>query len=144
MKGPSQYLNCLIRIKEERFHTILDSETKDEDCKSIKSICEHVVNAGYGYSTYLPQNYTNLDSMRPRVSCLSVQEVEEAMWEMFSHIIETANNLSTIEEKELLTEFTVPWKQNYDAEQLLEHAMVHVLRNRRQLEKFDADYEFFQ
>ena len=30
----------------------------------------------------------------------------------------------------------VRWGQRYDVEQLLEHAIVHVLRHRRQIERF--------
>ena len=31
---------------------------------------------------------------------------------------------------------TVKWRQQYDVEQLFEHAIVHVLRHRRQIERF--------
>jgi uncharacterized damage-inducible protein DinB len=34
------------------------------------------------------------------------------------------------------TVISAPWGVTYDLEQLLEHAVVHVLRHRRQIEKF--------
>ena len=41
--------------------------------------------------------------------------------------LEETNN-----EKKILTK----WNQQYDVEQLFEHAIVHILKHRRQIEKF--------
>jgi len=37
----------------------------------------------------------------------------------------------------------VRWGPQYDLEQLLEHAVVHILRHRRQIEKFAAKEKIF-
>ena len=40
------------------------------------------------------------------------------------------------EEEVLQNTFTVRWGVLYNLEQLLEHAIVHILRHRRQIERF--------
>jgi hypothetical protein len=39
-------------------------------------------------------------------------------------------------------EIQAPWGPVYDLEQMLEHAIVHVLRHRRQIERFLAEPQF--
>ncbi len=40
-------------ISENDFVKIVDSETKDEDCRSVQTIVSHVTNSGYGYANYI-------------------------------------------------------------------------------------------
>ena len=56
---------------------------------------------------------------------------------------------ATLEGKWLMTDdeitavkMDVPWGVRYDLEQLLEHAIVHVLRHRRQIERFLSEPQF--
>ena len=41
-----------------------------------------------------------------------------------------------LEESDNVKKLTTRWGQMYNIEQLLEHAIVHVLRHRRQIERF--------
>jgi len=41
-----------------------------------------------------------------------------------------------LEEMDSSKKMTVRWGQQYDVEHLLEHAIVHILRHRRQIQKF--------
>ena len=41
-----------------------------------------------------------------------------------------------LEEMDNNKKMTVRWGQQYDAEQLLEHAIVHILKHRRQIQRF--------
>ena len=41
-----------------------------------------------------------------------------------------------LEESDNIKKLTTRWGQMYNIEQLLEHAIVHVLRHRRQIERF--------
>ena len=41
-----------------------------------------------------------------------------------------------IEQTDISKKMTVNWGQQYDIEQLLEHAIVHIFRHRRQIENF--------
>ncbi|HEY5122872.1 MAG TPA: hypothetical protein VIK14_03975, partial [Ignavibacteria bacterium] len=46
------------------------------------------------------------------------------------------NTNLTIEQTDNSKKMNVGWGQQYDIEQLLEHAIVHILRHRRQIENF--------
>jgi len=48
-------------IPEDKFVEILDSATRDADCRSVQTIMAHVVGAGYAYADYLRE----LFSIRP-------------------------------------------------------------------------------
>jgi len=41
-----------------------------------------------------------------------------------------------LEQNDNAHKMKVVWRQLYDVEQLMEHAIVHVLRHRRQIERF--------
>jgi hypothetical protein len=45
-------------------------------------------------------------------------------------------NREQIEDKMFSVKFTTRWGEEFNFEQILEHAVVHILRHRRQIEKF--------
>lgn len=117
---------------------IVDKETKDKDCISIQRILTHVVESGYTYvieiRKWLGENiqYKNKDLL------YSIEEYQLALNEMFVYnekLFEDYPELQ-LEEYKLENKFTVRWGQKYDVEQLFEHAIVHILRHRRQIERF--------
>ena len=52
-RAAAELKNVLSSVSEEQFNRIVDTETKDDDCRSIQTIMGHVVNAGYGYADYI-------------------------------------------------------------------------------------------
>ena len=136
----TQFKEVIKTLDEDSFKIQLDKETSDEDCVSIQSISTHTVNAGFGYSTYLRKAYTELTPERPRVEPQNIEEVIHSLDRMFEHTIETSEQLRLKSDKDLMLQFTVPWGQEYDCEQMFEHGITHVLRHRRQLEKFKQKY----
>jgi len=139
--------NVLGRASEEQFNRIVDTETKDDDCRSIQTIITHVVRAGYGYADYIRESFS-MPSARPKES-LPGQGVpgqgvpithREAAGKIDGFLAYTAQ---TLEGKWEMTDeeiqgvaMKVRWGPNYDLEQLMEHAIVHILRHRRQVERF--------
>ena len=118
--------------------TIVDSETKDTDCKSIQTILTHVVCSGYNYTIYI-ENSTGVNKPRvERVICNSVDQYIDQINLMFGYcedFFRQKRNLP-IQQTDNSKKIIVNWGQQYDIEQLLEHAIVHVLRHRRQVENF--------
>ena len=57
---------------------------------------------------------------------------------MFQYNVQLFDDYPTIplEEYDNEKKILVRWGQRYDVEQLIEHAIVHILRHRRQIEKF--------
>jgi uncharacterized damage-inducible protein DinB len=118
--------------------TLVDSATTDTNCQSIQSILTHVVSAGYRYATYIRRlkgaSLPSLGDM-PR---LSAEEYENDLKAVFLFTLETFNGISDneLETFDDAKKMRASWGQLYDIEQLMEHAIVHILRHRRQIERF--------
>ena len=53
------------------------------------------------------------------------------------YTVETLENKWALADEDIMNnKMKVSWGQEYDLEQLLEHAIVHILRHRRQVERF--------
>jgi uncharacterized damage-inducible protein DinB len=128
----------LAAIPLAEYDAVKDAETKDPDCVSVKTIMSHVVRSGYGYSIYIRKQFGNeWKERRDNYELHTPVDAIAAMAGMLSYAA------ATLEDKWDLTFeqvsgniIQVPWGQKYDAEQLMEHAIVHVLRHRRQIENF--------
>ncbi|MEZ4886635.1 MAG: DinB family protein [Chitinophagales bacterium] len=124
-------------ISNEYLVEIVDPNTDDPDCKSIHTILTHVVRSGYGYAVTIRRFLGEKISIElPKVD--SIEGFEIALNDMFRYnekLFEDYPNISLYEhdnDKKIL----VSWGQRFDVEQLFEHAIVHVLRHRRQIERF--------
>lgn len=114
-----------------------DKTTADENCVSIQSILAHVVSSGYSYANYV-RKFKNAPFMLwQKILRETIEEYNNDLTVMFSYTIETfgffnENEIGQTTDKKIGT----AWGQSYDIEQIWEHAIVHVLRHRRQIEKF--------
>lgn len=138
-----EYRRAAIDLKEileylppSYFLVILDPDTKDEDCRSIKTVVEHVVRSGYGYANYiakeaqLPNNQPTISINEPKNGITQVDEMLDYTEKVLSQIWHQSDK--QINDYRYQTK----WGQNFDIEQMLEHAIVHILRHRRQIEGF--------
>ncbi len=117
---------------------IVDFSTKDEDCKSIQTILTHVIQSGYTYVIEIRKWLGEKVEYKDKKLFLNVVEYEVALNKMFQcheNLFEDYPNLEMCE-YEFDKKINVRWGQQYDVEQLLEHAIVHILRHRRQIERF--------
>lgn len=132
-------LKDLIRpLTTEQLTTIVDTETKDEDCRSIQTILSHVVQSGHNYVIYIRQwkgepierfEVEILDSTDLYINALDkLLAYNELLFKDYPDI--------ELEEFNEAKKILVRWGQKYDVEQLFEHAIVHILRHRRQIERF--------
>ena len=130
--------NLLKNISQDNFIKIIDPDTKDPDCRSIQTITNHVVRAGYGYSNYIRRQYG--DEWTERKQDYEINSPDTAcrqLDKMLKYTIGTLNNKWDFTYKDLVNcKLKTTWGQDYDFEQLLEHAIVHILRHRRQIERF--------
>ena len=123
-------------ISEELYVRIVDPETSDEDCRSVQTIISHVVRSGYGYADYL-REALGMASSRPPGRMLPHAEAVEALSAMLAYTAETLDGRWEMPSAVALgVRIQSRWGQSYDLEQMLEHAIVHVLRHRRQIERF--------
>ncbi len=125
-------------IPDNSLTVITDPHTTDENCKSIQTILSHVVHAGFGYATSI-HNLKGLNIKRPdKTFHLTMKEYSEDLDNVF---IYTENVFKEIKDNELeeydnSKKIKTNWGQYYDIEQITEHAIVHILRHKRQIEKF--------
>lgn len=116
---------------------LVDKTTTDENCVSIQSILTHVVNAGYTYANYIRKFKQAPFKLWQKNAHFSIADYNNDLNQMFSYTIDTFDFFSedeTVAERQ--TKIVTTWGQTYDIEQIWEHAIVHILRHRRQLEKF--------
>ena len=117
---------------------IVDPDTNDSDCRSIQTILTHVVSSGYYYATAIRQSLGEEVTFIEREMLDNSQAYHQALNKMFAYNAQLFDDYPNmkIEEMEVAKKILTRWGQRYDPEQLLEHAIVHVLRHRRQIERF--------
>ena len=128
----------LSEVSNSDLTTIIDTQTTDEDCRSIQTILGHLVRSAYGYAIYIYQNLGENHEFRNTVLRKSAREYCEDLEAAFQFNVTLFDKYPNLplEEYETDKKMRVRWGQLYDYEQILEHAIVHILRHRRQIEKF--------
>lgn len=128
----------IAEVSYQNFIAIVDSETEDQDCVSIQSILQHIIRSGYGYANLIRRQFGK-DAITSQVH-YEITSIEVALKElttMLKYTEETVSKLTNLTHEDIITNImSTDYGQNYDFEQLLEHAIVHILRHRRQIEKF--------
>lgn len=125
-------------LSQNELKLIVDHETTDYDCKSVQTILSHIVQSGYTYVVEIRKWLGEQIDYRDKETLSSAQEYEFALVKMLHFTEALFNDYPEIK----LTEFDwdrkikVRWGQTFDVEQLMQHAIVHVLRHRRQIEIF--------
>lgn len=124
------------RLSDEEYETLRDPNTQDPDCRSIQTIMSHVVGAGYGYARLARIGFGLEMAPRERPQ-LSREEALEQLDAMLRFTAETLDGRWEMTDDEIqAVRIQAGWGPLYDLEGLLEHAIVHVLRHRRQIERF--------
>ena len=129
--------SILSNLSESEFSKIRDLKTNDKDCKSILTVVNHCIQAGYTYVNYI-------DSITKKSTWLEYNTLNEtpiiaieALDRMLDYTQIILEKISHFTDKQLEQfQLKTRWQVTYDVEQLLEHAIVHILRHRLQIENF--------
>jgi uncharacterized damage-inducible protein DinB len=122
-------------ISEPDFTAVIDAQTQDDNCRSVQTIVSHVVQSGYRYADYIREQFGTPRSS-PAVGPIPHQDVEAEIDGMLDYTANTLDSRWEMSEDEIARTFIDSrWGVRYDLEQLLEHAIVHILRHRRQIER---------
>ncbi|MEO5893203.1 MAG: DinB family protein [Ferruginibacter sp.] len=129
--------NVIEKIPDKLLTVITDPDTGDENCRSIQAILAHVVHSGYGYATSIHNMKGNIIRRPGKIFHTTVKEYVDDLTSVFTF---TENIFKEIKDDELeqfndSLKIQTGWGQLYDTEQLTEHAIVHILRHRRQIER---------
>jgi uncharacterized damage-inducible protein DinB len=135
-RAASELGGLISQISEDDFARVVDSQTKDEDCRSVQTIMSHVVRSGYAYADYIRVQFSIAPSS-PQSKLLSHQESLEQLDAALRYTAQTLEGKWEMSDEEISsTVIKSRWGKVYNVEDLLEHAIVHILRHRRQIEKF--------
>lgn len=127
----------ILHIPDGALTIIIDSQTADENCRSLQTILSHVVHSGFGYATSIFNFKRNNVTRKPKTFHTTFREYLEDLEDVFAYTLKVFKELrdEDLEQLENSLKIKAGWGQLYDIEQLMEHAIVHVLRHQRQIEK---------
>ena len=133
----TDFIKVIEAIPDNALTIITDPQTTDENCKSVQAILSHVVTSGYGYAVSI-YNHAGNKSTRPvKTFHVTIKEYAEDLTNVFAY---TENVFKEIKEDDLdqldnSLKIKAEWGQSYDITQMMEHAIIHILRHKRQIEK---------
>jgi uncharacterized damage-inducible protein DinB len=137
-KAIAELQEVIKNVTPDELMQIVDHVTQDPDCRSIQTILSHVIRAGYNYvigiRKFLGEQIEYVDPENLKTIKEYLNELNN-MFKYNERLFDDYPDLVLIEtdnQKKIL----VKWGQLYDVEQLFEHAIVHVLRHRRQMQRF--------
>jgi uncharacterized damage-inducible protein DinB len=135
-RAAAEFRSRIESLTDEQYTRILDPHTTDANCHSVQTIMSHVVAAGYGYANYI-RNAFSMTIASPARRPLAYNEALGAFDLMLEYPVATLDDKWEMsDEKIMATSMSVTRGPTYDLEQLLEHAIVHILRHRRQMDKW--------
>lgn len=135
-RATADYLQLLNQMSLEEFLALKDPHTNDPDCRSIQGITFHVIQSGYTYANYIGSlsgqawHEYQTPIAAPSIGITKIEQMLDYTDQMLQPLYYQAD--------EQLATYSIlaRWNVQYDLEQLLEHAIVHILRHRRQVERF--------
>jgi uncharacterized damage-inducible protein DinB len=141
-RAAAELMELIRGLSEEEFERVRDRKTQDDGCRSIQTVARHVVSAGYAYATDIRRAF-GADAKRPEVPLGTRLETLDRFRAMLEHTASTLDGKWESSDQEITAvKMHTPWGVDYDLEQMLEHAIVHVLRHRRQIERFLTEPQF--
>lgn len=138
VRAAEDFLRVIETLPEEVY--LAQREADDPDCRSPQAIAAHACGAALGYRDYIceARNLHVRDKGRPRLD--EVPDPASVRAVLARAIRQTERSLDGLWDADYPTcrEFTfrVRWGPEYDPEMMLEHGIVHLLRHRRQIERW--------
>ena len=135
-RAASDLVPIVSGISDAEFERERDSRTADPNCRSVQTIMNHMIGSGYGYADYIRQAFS-VPSGRPTLPVLGRTRSLDQLSHMLAYTAETLEGRWEYSDEQVsAVRINSRWGVQYDMEQMLEHAIVHILRHRRQVERF--------
>jgi uncharacterized damage-inducible protein DinB len=134
-KAVDELIAVIEPISQYQLLKTLEPKSSNADCISIQTILTHVTASMFSYAVYV-ENSIGLQTTRPERLQFDqitpyISRIREAF--KYNEDLFIRNPNITLEEFDQSKKINTRWGQQYDVEQMLEHAIVHVLRHRRQI-----------
>ena len=139
-KAVADLQKVIADIPDDTLAVITDSQTQDENCKSLQSILSHVVHSAYGYATSISGLKEGGLQRKDKIFHPAINEYQQDLEDAFNFTESVLQKFSDSELRQLNDSLKIKtgWGQLYDIEQLTEHAIVHILRHKRQIEQIKS------
>ncbi len=134
-KAIDELIAVIEPVRPNQLIKTIEPESSNPDCISIQTILTHVIASMFSYAVYI-ENSIGLKTVRPERLQFDhitpyISRLREAL--KYNEDFFTRNPNITMEEFDQSKKINTRWGQQYDVEQMLEHAIVHILRHRRQI-----------
>ncbi|HQR40983.1 MAG TPA: DinB family protein [Blastocatellia bacterium] len=125
-------------LSDDEYQQVRDTVTTDEACRSFRTILTHVIGAGYGYAGMM-RDFWGVERVGRPDDVPTAAAALDGLQSILAYMSETLDgHWDLSEEDSNAMKMPARWGPVYDFEQLFEHAIVHVMRHRRQVERFLA------
>jgi uncharacterized damage-inducible protein DinB len=130
-------------LKSQDIILMRDNKTTDANCRSVQTILTHLVYAGYNYTSYIGKLADVQKEIPPKKYLANANDYVEALNKMLAYCEDffIEHPSIPIEGKDNSQRIETHWGQQYDIEQLMEHAIVHMLKHTKQIERFTSALE---
>ncbi len=138
-KALDELKTVLLRIPDDEFKKIYNNQA-DRDFQSIRNLVLHIIRSGYVYANHIRKRFGNNYTV-PEIEIIKTEQGIYKLDEMFDYTVETFEDKWLLTDDELLNTIIKTSWTTYDLEAIIEHAIVHILRHRLQIEKMIVRYE---
>ena len=125
-------------MTEEQYTRAANPGSPDPDCVSVQALMNHVVESGYAYANQARKVF-GMPADEMEFPLFGLSEAVPRLQAMLKHTVATLEGrweMTWEQQKEF--RFETPSGNRITIELLMEHGIVHVLRHRRQIEKYLA------
>lgn len=135
------YCRAIEGVTAEAFGREFASE--DPDTVSLRAVARHTVAAARGYADYILRARGMTADAKAAMGPVAVEapaDVRPQLVQALRYTEKALEGMHELQWKEVAAlTFQVRWGPVYDPESMLEHAIVHLLRHRRQVERWEAE-----
>ena len=138
-KALEELKTLLIKIPDAEFRKVYNTEV-DMDFQSVQNLVLHIIRSGYVYANHIRKRFGN-SYIVPEIEITKTEQGIFELNKMFEYTVETFEDKWLLTYGELMNTIIKTSWTTYDLEAIIEHAIVHILRHRLQIEKMIVKYE---
>ncbi|MEW5701094.1 MAG: hypothetical protein AB1792_02530 [Candidatus Zixiibacteriota bacterium] len=111
----------------------------DANSPNLQAIGRHVAGAAHSYVDHIEDALGGVDRGRRKheCDCDTPASTIRSAWEGFDRMVVLLSRVRRFTDDDMeKVQFVARWGEHYNMSQMLEHAIVHILRHRRQIERW--------
>jgi len=140
-KAIDELMQVITPLTREEIIRARDNVTSDPNCISIQTILSHLVYAGYAYIVFIENHAGQTAERQPKLYFETAGDYIKALNDLFDYSLKvfTDHPSLPLHEEDNKKKIVTNWGQEFDIEQMMEHAIVHILKHRRQIQRMLAE-----